>query len=417
MKFGIREIVFVIVLLAMPISSYWFVFRPQNDEIEAARKEISHKEATLNQLAIATAQIDNLQRENEELQAAIANAESRLPNTKEVEVILEQVADLVARRELHARELGAASRFRLTAVKIMADGVPENGTASMLTPYLGAFGEGEHPLGIPFVGGQALIDAIVALDAAGFSAHVHAIGDRAVRDTLDGFEAAREANGWNTPGRHHVAHVQFVHPDDVARFAALGVTANIQALWACYEPQLRDLTAPIVGPERVGHQYPFASIHRPPLASQITDFSTSEGEHRREEGGKGANLRDLSHAAGDARPRLCAGSDWPVSTPDPWAAIHVAVNRQLPADDPDFDPEPLLLHEALTLAEALDAYTAGSAFINGRGPGDAEVTGIIEVGAVADLAATDRDPFAGPVASIHSTRNVGTWVAGRRVHG
>ena len=330
---------------------------------------------------------------------------------------VEQVADLVARRELHARELGAASRFRLTAVKIMADGVPENGTASMLTPYLGAFGEGEHPLGIPFVGGQALIDAIVALDAAGFSAHVHAIGDRAVRDTLDGFEAAREANGWNTPGRHHVAHVQFVHPDDVARFAALGVTANIQALWACYEPQLRDLTAPIVGPERVGHQYPFASIHRPPLASQITDFSTSEGEHRREEGGKGANLRDLSHAAGDARPRLCAGSDWPVSTPDPWAAIHVAVNRQLPADDPDFDPEPLLLHEALTLAEALDAYTAGSAFINGRGPGDAEVTGIIEVGAVADLAATDRDPFAGPVASIHSTRNVGTWVAGRRVHG
>lgn len=100
MKFGIREIVFVIVLLAMPISSYWFVFRPQNDEIEAARKEISHKEATLNQLAIATAQIDNLQRENEELQEAIANAESRLPNTKEVEVILEQVADLARQSRL-----------------------------------------------------------------------------------------------------------------------------------------------------------------------------------------------------------------------------------------------------------------------------------------------------------------------------
>ena len=114
---------------------------------------------------------------------------------------------------------------------------------------------------------------------------------------------------------------------------------------------------------------------------------------------------------------LCAGSDWPVSTPDPWQAIHVAVNRRLPADDPEFDPEPLLAHEALTLAEALDAYTAGSAWINGRGPGDTEVTGIIEVGAVADLAATDRDPFAGPAESIHSTRCVGTWVAGRRVHG
>ncbi|UYN85105.1 MAG: amidohydrolase [Microcella sp.] len=298
---------------------------------------------------------------------------------------IEQVPDLVAKRDKHASELGAASRFRLTAVKIMADGVPENGTASMLKPYLGAFAEGEHPLGIPFVGGRALIDAIVALDAAGFSAHVHAIGDRAVRDTLDGFAAAREANGWSTPGRHHIAHVQFVHPDDVARFAALGVTANIQALWACYEPQLRELTAPVVGPERVGHQYPFASIHRT--------------------------------APTDVRPRLCAGSDWPVSTPDPWAAIHVAVNRQLPADDPEHDPEPLLAHEALTLAEALDAYTAGSAFINGRGPGDSEVSGVIEVGAVADLAATDRDPFAGLAASIHATKNVGTWVAGRRVFG
>jgi len=90
------------------------------------------------------------------------------------------------------------------------------------------------------------------------------------------------------------------------------------------------------------------------------------------------------------------------------------VNRTLPADDPEHDPEPLLAHEALTLAEALDAYTAGSAFINGRGPGDAHVTGVIEVGAVADLAATDRDPFAGPAESIHATKNVGTWVPASR---
>ena len=303
---------------------------------------------------------------------------------------IEQVPELVARREAHAAELGPDARFRLSAVKIMADGVVENGTAAMLEPYLGAAGESEHPTGIAFVGGQALTDAIIALDAAGFSAHVHVIGDRAVRDALDAFEAAAVANDWASrvptdARRHHLAHLQFVHPDDVARFAALGVTANMQALWACNEPQMRELTVPIVGPERAATQYPFASI---------------------------------LHAEGsDARPRLCAGSDWPVSTPDPWQAIHVAVNRTLPADDPEHDPEPLLAHEALTLAEALDAYTAGSAFINGRGPGDAEVTGVIEVGAVADLAATDRDPFAGPASSIHATRNVGTWVAGRRVFG
>lgn len=100
MKFGIRELVFVIVLLAMPVSSYWFVFRPQNEEIEAARKEIEHKEATLDQLALATAQIEDLQRENEELHAAIEEAESRLPSTKEVEVILEQVAELARESKL-----------------------------------------------------------------------------------------------------------------------------------------------------------------------------------------------------------------------------------------------------------------------------------------------------------------------------
>jgi predicted amidohydrolase YtcJ len=303
---------------------------------------------------------------------------------------IEQVPELVARREAHAAELGANARFRLSAVKIMADGVVENGTAAMLEPYLGEAGESEHPTGIAFVGGQALTDAIIALDAAGFSAHVHVIGDRAVRDALDAFEAASAANDWTSrpptdARRHHLAHLQFVHPDDVARFAALGVTANMQALWACNEPQMRELTVPLVGPERAATQYPFGSI--------------------------------LRAAGSDARPRLCAGSDWPVSTPDPWQAIHVAVNRTLPADDPEHDPEPLLAHEALTLAEALDAYTAGSAFINGRGPGDAEVTGVIAVGAVADLAATDRDPFAGPVQSIHETHCTGTWVAGRRVYG
>jgi predicted amidohydrolase YtcJ len=310
---------------------------------------------------------------------------------------VEQVPELVARRELHAAELRPDARFRLSAVKIMADGVVENGTAAMLDPYLGAAGESEHPTGIAFVGGQALTDAIVALDAAGFSAHVHVIGDRAVRDALDAFEVASVANDWASrvptdARRHHLAHLQFVHPDDVARFASLGVTANMQALWACNEPQMRELTVPIIGAERAATQYPFASILR-------------------------GRADACGGAATDARPRLCAGSDWPVSSPDPWQAIHVAVNRTLPADDPEHDPEPLLAHEALTLAEALDAYTAGSAFINGRGPGDATPTGIIEVGAVADLAATDRDPFVGPVQSIHETHCTGTWVAGRRVYG
>ncbi len=93
------------------------------------------------------------------------------------------------------------------------------------------------------------------------------------------------------------------------------------------------------------------------------------------------------------------------------------MNRTLRAEDSEHDHESLLAHEAPNPAEALDAYTAGSAFIIGCGLGDEHVTGIFEVGAVGDLAATKRDQFAGPPASVHSTRNVGTWVAGRRVFG
>lgn len=100
MKFGFRELIFLFVLLAMPVSSYWFVFRPQNVEIEAAKKEIEHKELLLEKLAEATQQSANLERANEEISEAIGLVESRLPNNKEVEVILEQVSELARRSRL-----------------------------------------------------------------------------------------------------------------------------------------------------------------------------------------------------------------------------------------------------------------------------------------------------------------------------
>lgn len=94
MHFGIRELIFLAVLLAMPISSYWFVFRPQNDEIQQARNEIEHKERMLEKLAEATSRNDDLERANADIAASIEMVESRLPTTKEVDVVLEQVATL-----------------------------------------------------------------------------------------------------------------------------------------------------------------------------------------------------------------------------------------------------------------------------------------------------------------------------------
>jgi predicted amidohydrolase YtcJ len=275
---------------------------------------------------------------------------------------VEQVADLVARREAYTH-----GRFRATSVKVMQDGVPENGTASMSAPYLDRCGHPTGNAGHSFVDPAVLRAAAPALAAAGFQIHVHAIGDAAVTETLD----ALEAIGPDTADlRHHVAHLQFVRPEDRPRFGRLGVAANLQSLWACLDDQLIDLVLPAVGEERAAWQYPWADL-----------------------------------LAGGAP--LVSGSDWPVSTPDPWQAIHVAVNRVEPGGDRDaFLPE-----QALTLETALASYTSGSAWVNHR-----DEAGVIAPGKVADLAVHDRDPFQGPAGEIADTRVLSTWVAGVRVH-
>src|SRR4030095_13472294 len=113
--------------------------------------------------------------------------------------------------------------LRRDAVKIFADGVLEGETAALLEPY--ASGK-TGALNVPL---DQLTALVTELDAKGIQVHVHAIGDAAVREALDAFAAAEKTNGARTR-RHHIAHLQLVHPDDYPRFAALGVTANFQAL-------------------------------------------------------------------------------------------------------------------------------------------------------------------------------------------
>jgi predicted amidohydrolase YtcJ len=275
-------------------------------------------------------------------------------------------------RLLEVREQLTRGRMTASTVKIMQDGVAENHTAAMLSPYLrhgcGCAAGGRHD-GLSFVDPTALPDYVTALDAQGFQVHFHALGDRAVREALDAIEAARTAHGFNDH-RHHLAHVQVVHPDDVPRFRALGATANMQPLWAAHEPQMDELTIPFLGPERSSWQYPFADLQR-----------------------EGAVL--------------AAGSDWPVSSPDPIQGIHVAVNRV----GPGADAEAFLPEQRLPLGVALGAYTAGTAYVN-----HLDDTGTIAVGNLADLAVLDRDPFAGPASEICRTTVEQTFVGGRRVY-
>jgi predicted amidohydrolase YtcJ len=277
---------------------------------------------------------------------------------------LEQVEALVARRvETEAAGLPAP------LVKIMIDGIVENHTATMVEPYLHPSGACTEHHGIGFVDRETVLAAVPALEAAGFGVHMHAIGDRAVRDALDAVAvAARQRVAGTAPAvPHQVAHLQVVRPEDVPRFGRLGVVANCQPLWAALEPQMTQFTLPVLGEPRASWQYPFASIA----------------------------------AAGGP---LAFGSDWPVSSADPWRAVHTAVTRThhgVPGQ------QPFLPHEALTLSAALAAATQGSATAAGL-----PHVGAVAPGRRADLVVASADPFGLPRSDVGAVRSDLVLVAG-----
>lgn len=285
-----------------------------------------------------------------------------------------QLETLLTRRERAA----TCGRFRASTVKFMQDGVCENFTAALLEPYLDRSGHATHNAGKSFFDPEDLKRYVTLVDSHGFQAHFHTIGDRAVREVLDAVEAARAANG-ASDNRHCAAHIQVVHPDDVARFRSAGLVANGQPLWACNEPQMVELTLPFLGPERSAWQYPFASLVR-------------------------------------SGSRLCFGSDWPVSTPDVMAQIHVAVNRTEPPDHRYGGADgntPFLPAERVDLETAVEAFTMGSAYVNHL----EHQTGSITVGKRADLVVLDQDLFAVPRDEIGSVRVDLTLADGVLVHG
>lgn len=278
---------------------------------------------------------------------------------------LDQIGELVERRAT-----GCRGRYAATSVKLMVDGVVEHQSAAMLEPYLDGRGRQTGETGLLFIEPDLLHAAVARLDALGFQPHFHALGDRAVRVALDAVETARRANGWSDT-RPQLAHLQVVHPDDLPRFRRLGAIANTQTLWAAHEPQMDELTIPVLGPKVCARQYPLRSLRR--------------------------------HGA-----TLAMGSDWAVSTPDPFLQMSIAVTRAI---DQDPRPEPFMPHEAIELVDALTAFTAGSAYAN-----HLDQTGSLVTGKLADLAVLDRDLFDPGAGPIDDTRVVATFVEGEAVH-
>jgi predicted amidohydrolase YtcJ len=287
---------------------------------------------------------------------------------------LGQIDDLLARRERAGEEPAGRDRFRATTVKLMLDGVCETFTAAMSAPYLGRHGE----RGRLFIDPDTLREATGRLAAQGFQLHFHAIGDRAVSTALDALEALPASQ--RRAGRHHLAHLQFIAPQDMGRFRALDAVANFQPLWACNEPQMEELTLPFVGPERAAWQYLIGSLAR---------------------GGT----------------RIAFGSDWPISSADPLQEMHVAVNRVKSErlgrpGEPECE-DPFLAAQAITVDDAIGAFTSGVDWVNH----EEHAAGILLPGMRADVAVLDQDLYAIPPGEIGSTSVVMTVASGRVVFG
>jgi predicted amidohydrolase YtcJ len=260
--------------------------------------------------------------------------------------------------------------LRADAIKIFADGVIEfpSQTAALLEPYLDAAGRPTANRGPSYFTTEGLNQIVTAVDAAGFTVHIHAIGDRAVRSALDAFEAARRQNG-SLDNRDQIAHLELIEPPDFPRFKALHVIANFQLLWALHETYVDEGTLPYLGPERSKYLYPARSLK-------------------------------------DAGALIAGGSDWGVSSFDPFIAMEHGITRAERRGAPRLLPE-----QALSLQDMVDAYTLNAAYALKQ----EKTTGSLEAGKFADLVVLDRDLFRLDAYDLHSTRVLFTYVNGREV--
>lgn len=286
--------------------------------------------------------------------------------------------DIVDDEAQYQRLIALRARFathplvRADAVKIFSDGVIEypTQTAALIHPYLDGAGHPTANLGGRYFT-QDLLDRYVArLGKEGFSVNVHAIGDYTTHAVLDAFEYARSRNGAGDL-RNQVSHLQLVDPADFARFAQLGVYANMQLLWAQPDVYSIDAVQPYIDAASHRTMYPAGSLQ----------------------------------AAGAT---IVGGSDWPVDAlPDdpmpnqPLAATQAGVTRANndPTDAAHFG-QVLHAEERVSRDVMLAAYTINAA----KALKQEATTGSLEVGKRADLAVLDADLDAVPddqIASVH----------------
>jgi predicted amidohydrolase YtcJ len=230
--------------------------------------------------------------------------------------------------------------LKVGAVKLMMDGVIESYTAAMLEPY----SNNKTTTGKSAWTPEQFAKTVAIADKLGLQIYTHAIGDRAVRMALDGYETARKANG-PRDARHRIEHIETIHPNDIPRFAALGVLPSMQPIHA--DPSGIEIWSACIGPERTKRGFAWRSIEK-------------------------------------AGGRLVFSSDWPASiSVSPIRGIHSAVNRRTITGLP---PHGWIPEERVSVETALKAYTINSAY-----------------GQLADIIVLSQDLFTIPPMNIHKT--------------
>ena len=251
--------------------------------------------------------------------------------------------------------------------KGMLDGTVDAHTAAMFEPYANS-----DDTGLPMWTAADLARTVARYDAAGLQIQLHAIGDRAIRMALDAYESAARANG-TSGARHRIEHIEVPALTDLPRFAALGVIASTQAMFASPDVTTLQNYAPALGPERAARSNAF-------------------------------KLFD------DAGAVQAFGSDYPVFTMDVLRGLHAAVTRELPDGTPKGGWHP---EHRLSLEAALRHYTWGSAYASF----DEDDKGTLAPGKLADFIVLTEDIFENPPARLLTAKVAMTIVGGRTIIG
>lgn len=261
------------------------------------------------------------------------------------------------------QQFQSIDNLSLPGIKIFADGVLEYPaqSAALIDPYSNSHKQGELLIDPAHFG-----ELVSAADARGWLVHIHAIGDRAVREALNGIEQARKDRQSGVV--HSITHLQLVNPKEFARFKPLNVIASMQLLWAAGDDYTLDMVKPYVSAFAFRYQYPAHSLLQ-----------------------QGATI--------------AGASDWPVSSPNPWAAMAQAVTRE-------GEKGVLNAEERLDRETMFYAYTLNAA----RTIGQEKSIGSLAAGKQADFIVLDRDVFKVDAKALAETQVLKTYFGGREIY-